>query len=520
MRLFRVNNDKSPVVRIMILLISAGVLWAGMRYILQYSGSSSAVNLRLAAKYVHSEPSLDGGDPFAKVQGINALPPDTEEEIVEIERDASPSPLISLRPVLKHIFSWLPNADTGNQGIWGRAQWHGVNLLREPDYWRFERMHVFGELVSSEIIDFPDNPQGLQKLFWLTLYDRHEHYYYSVLTPTMPEGVVVAGSSKSLKQGGAGSMLAFDGVYLMNFPYTTASGVTQAPLFVTKVVYPASEGFTPAPLLDGASARYPHSEKSYQPEFETIPGIDIEYIKSRTYSPAKTGDMNPQYRSMAADLRSEKDVLRHIFQYLYGSSDKQISQRVANSSISYVDLMSGANAPAWSVGKFCGFEGVAFSQDTLHFSGAKDGIKRIYLLTAGDLKYTNVADFTWVVACLELPKGLRRGDRIRAEGIFLKLYPYKTRDNYWHWAPLILCKKIIVLPQPLSLLAPEWLTRENAKWFFAAAGFVIIALFIYMYGSSKNDTRILNRILLRSRRKHNESTNEGAPDNIQDHGDR
>jgi len=500
---YRLDKNNSTRLRLILMCAALLLAWSGREVLKLYSGQGTEKADPESQDYEYSDDSGNEKNVLSRVTPEKELYPTVEEDLQFVERKRKPGSIADLKHPISKIIPWVASfsSDRIHNEALPRSLWHYENIMREPDYWRMNFMHVYGLLADKNIVEYPDNPPGMKKLFFLTLYDVYAGDYFTVLTPQMPVGAKVHEDSRGGNNSVHGSYLAFDGLFLMNYPYTTLGGnLQETPLFFAPRVWFAREGATPPPLLDGSIyGNRRMDSKGFKIPFKVIPGIDIKFIKSKMYNPPKDGDRNPFYRPMTADLRSEKSVLRHVFQYLYGVEQGEISLRADNPEINYVSLMQGRNAPAWMTGRFTGVTGIALSLDTLHFAEPVDGISRIHLLTVGDTAYKEPGLFTWVVACLELPEGLRQGNRVRAEGLFLKLFPYKTRENTWYWSPLIVSSKVQLLPDSLSPLAPSWLTKENVIWLFIIVGAVIFFVFGWMYFSSIRDNRDLNNILNRSR---------------------
>lgn len=503
MAIFKVSDRGSPLFRITLLLMALVVSIGGMSYLRYYAAGSNRVVPRDLQEYVKSDEAADVLHPFSAVPPEPDIYPTVYDDVRRIEHSRRPGSIGTLDHAILKLCAWMGGKGENwlaQNALW-RGAWHYENIVSEPSRWRFLPMHVYGTLVAQEEIEYPDNPPGLRKLFMLTLYDLHERNFFTVLTPLMPADAELTVESAPGRKGKFGSTLACDAVYVMAFPYLTRVGLRETPLFLAPRVWHAAEGPTPRPYLDGRGGIPDPLDDLPNRPLKSISGIDQRYVRSKMYYPPKQGDRNPDYLSMASDVRSEKSILTHVYEYLYGLEPEVVREAGNNPEINYVTLMQGQNAPEWMIGQFTSFTGVVLSVETLRFPDPDDGINRIYLITAGDLRFANLEEFTWVAAALDLPEGLRRGDRISAAGIFLKLYPYRTRASRWHWAPLLVCRDVRLEPTPVSPLFPAWLPQEALPWIFVGVSLLMLLLFLHMFRTSQNDTRRLEEVRKRSQQK-------------------
>lgn len=543
MSLFMMKGADSPMARLAMLIVAVAALGGAMRYLALYSnpGAAGRDYLQMLNSDIECADPEAGGKPFAQLTADQTLYHSTQDELQSVERSRGARALADVQRPLLMTAQWVKGRPQGwlaEQAL-DRGAWHNENIVREPSRWRMLPMHVYGVLAEQNVIEYPDNPPGLRKLFWLTLYDPTDAVFFTVLTPQAPRGRKVMVQAAEGRRGERGTYLAFDGIYLMAFPFMTAGGTQDMPLFYAPSVEAASEGRTPPPLLDGRGGRPVAGEGANKP-LRSVPGLDVAFLRSRIYSPPKNGDGNAQYRSLANDLRAEKPALVHIYEYLAGVPAEDLRQMAQNPEVSYVALMEGDNAPGWTVGQATGFTGVVFSVDTLRFPAAQDGIDRIYLVTAGDLHYQKLGEYTWVVAVRELPAGLRRGDRIAAEGIYLKLYPYPTQNNQWHWSPLLVADTVRPVALPYSPFLPAFVPEHLWPWIGAAAGLLVVAGGVWLWLRGRADNQKIEQIkrqlrgapvkgrfgvgkrtavVLRSRRQTNGATEPLPSDGAEERGD-
>lgn len=493
MSIFMIKGNNNPWVRLGMLVVALVVLSGSMRYLWMFSNPGAASQDYLQAlnsEMEQSDPVEGVTDPLAQLPAEENLDYNVLPELMAMERSRRPQALTTIRQPLLKVAAWLKgqSADWMPQNVLGRASWHHDTIVQEPSRWRLLPLHVYGMLADEELVEYPDNPPGLRKLFWLTLYDPFDQVFFTVLTPQAPRERQVLVEPASGRRAVRGTFMAFDGLYLMAFPFHTAQGERDMPLFYAPAVHAAAEGRAPPPLLDGRGGRPVLTEGKNRP-LQGVPGLDVAYLRSKIYNPPKTGDGNLQFMTLAHDLRAEKGALLHIYEYLAGVTPEDLQRMAENPEVNFVSLMAGANAPEWMLGQATGFTGVVFSVETLRFPETKDGIDRIYLVTAGDLHYQKVGEFTWVVAVLDLPEGLRRGDRISASGIFLKLYPYRTEGGHWHWSPLIVANSVDVVPPRYSPFLPAFVPDYAWPWIGAGVGILIVALAMRFWMRSREEDR-------------------------------
>lgn len=501
MALFRMASKGSPYMRLILLIAGLMVALGGMQYLRNYAQIRAGANLPApdAQQYDYADPiAKNAGGAFAGIEAEAQLYPTVTEDVLRLEREKGAGVVGNLQDPLLKLMRWLKGREPGwlERSV-SRNVWHYLNAVREPSRWRFQSLHVYGMFATEDVIDFPGNPPGLQKLYLVTLFDQFDQAFFTVLTPQLPVGRELLTEGAPGRQGRRGSNLAGDAVFLMSFPFYTNAGVRDTPLFFAPRLWLAEEPRALPPLLDEQAGLPVPGEGANAPK-QSVPGLDIAYLRSKVYNPPKSGDGARDYIRIASDLRSEKGALTHIYEYLSGMNPEQLATLAKNPDVNYLALMEGDNAPQGMFGAATSVDGVAISVETLRFPGASDGIDRIYLLTVGDLHYKDIADFTWVIATLSLPEGLRQGERVRAEGIFLKLYPYPTRTGQWHWSPLLVSKKVDRAPAAVSPFLPRWMTQE--LYIAALILTVLVLLFVMwrMWHSARLDTQKLEAIRLRT----------------------
>lgn len=499
MSLLLMRKGENPWIRVGVMVLMAGVILAAMVVHFRSGKLSEDALRQLNSRMELADPSA-GSDPLAGIPAAEVIPEDAGLALLERERTKAAGALGQIGASLRSVMQWAKGREEWlRQQALDRGSWHYDNVVREPSRWRFLPLHVYGLLVDQSVLEYPDNPPGLRKLFLLTLYDTNDGVFFTVLTPQAPAARQVATNAAPGRSAVRGTNLAFDGIFLMAFPFLTGDRLTDMPLFYAPSVRAAAEGRTPAGLVDGRSGRPAAGEGENKP-LKQVPGLDVAYLRSRIYNPPKTGDGNVQYASQAGDLRAEKTALVHVYEYLAGLSPERLQAMAKNPEVNYVSLMAGESAPEWTLGEATGFTGVVLSLQTLRFPASSDGIDRIYLLTVGDLEYRNAGEYTWVVAVLRLPEGLRKGDRVRADGIFLKLFPYKTGNNAWHWSPLLVSDSVSVVPRRLSPFLPTFIPDAAWPWIGAGVGLAVLLGGGWLLRNARRDSQKLEGMTRRMRK--------------------
>ncbi len=503
MGLFNVKamNDPRQMTLLMVMLLACVI--GGLHFLYQYLPGAAYNPFPPAEEQamVSADPTV-GEKPLAQVEAERELYHTVKEQALATERDPRERRYVETSAAeIAAVYRWLKarTPEELAEQAYGRRLWSVAKLLQEPSRWRARMIHFYGQPVKLTVMDLPENPPGLRKLFRIVLYDPQTINYLCVVTPQVPENLLIQGETP-----GSVPYLAGDGFFLRVYTYATAEGAERMPLLITRGVCRAVEPVTPPRRLDERDDPGVAYEK--MKPARTVPGLDRDFLLDKTFAPPKDGgdwkfhgSADPdEYLEMAAELRQEKSAFDHIFAYLWGLEKERVAELARNPKINYVTLMAGNEAPKWMRGNFAHFEGVAESVEVLRFPEHPSGIERIYLLTAGDTHYANVREYKWVVACPNLPASLRTGDRIAANGIFLKLYPYRSRGGHWRWAPLLVCREIEKLPPPVSPLLPRNVSPRTA---YAILGALLAALFLLcvrMYRASQRDSDKLEAVRKRS----------------------
>lgn len=398
-----------------------------------------------------------------------------------------------IRIALEDGFGWLKTQSHEELAAkaYSRLHWSHEKVMQEPGRWRLQVLHVYGMLLHHEVVELLDMPPGLGKLHKLVLIDARSREACTVLTPLMPE------AARSVSDGQGADYLACDGLFLMRHAYQKEEGWKPTPLLLARRVSFASELASVRPYLDPrGDPGEPYTE--IRP-VRTVPHLDVAFLEEQMVRPPKNGigyrrEGALDYHIVASSVAEEKPAYDHAFAYLYGQDDAALSRGV-NPEVNYEALMEGHAAPKWMTGKVAHFEGVAAFVKTYSFPSEQNGVTRIHLLVAHDARFRDPA-FTWVLACLNLPEGLRVGDRIEAEGVFLKLFPYRSREDLWHWAPLLATRSVRITeprePEGFSLL-------------HIFTGVATLALLLGLYWLNQRDSDDLSamrkRVLARQARR-------------------
>jgi hypothetical protein len=471
-----------PKARLIFLCILLALVWAAMYQ--QYQS-----NLPKKVSYSPGRQKMiasdDGATPDDPMPGVEASKTMTEDHIISVvnrdDRDErTAQDLKKIGFAVKEGFPWLKARSHEELAAlaMSRGRWSYYKVMREPDRWRLQMVHVYGILADKRIEEFPDMPVGLRKLFRLTLYDVDEQVFYTVLTPQMPE------AAKAMENLNESSYLACEGMFIMRFPYVSIIGWKRTPLFFAKCAYLAREPETPPLLLDergdpGGTYEEIRPVRVVQRLNPDVISDDRMFVipKNETgYSYTGPGGL----RHEASNLREIAVPLMHTFEYVHKFSDEELKQAV-NPALNYRALTGGNQADKWMRGQVTKFEGaVGGDVQTMRFPADPaqnpSQITRIHILTGIDLRLKGF-DCSWGLATLNLPPDLREGDLIEAEGVFLKIYPYLTTERKWHWAPLIVCKNVRRIPREKPSLAA-----------YLAVVAILGSAFILLYRASRRDS--------------------------------
>jgi len=362
-----------------------------------------------------------------------------------------------------------------------RSHWTFNKVMREPDRWRLQVLHVYGRLVHERTEEFAAEGPGLRKLWRLTLYDNRFSHFITVLTPLRPAAAKVGESH-----------IACDGLFLMRYPYVKESGSWQrTALFLARRAVLAREPSTQTPLLDERADPGP-PYRDLAPT-RTASALSAEFIEQEVLEPAPDGSdgmrmLGGDLFAEAADLRQEKAALDHAFEFVYGLTPESLESRV-DPAMTYVALMETPKPPAWARGRFARIEARAADVQTLRFSDADNGVERIHLLAGWDARLAGFRH-SWVMAALNLPPGLRQDDRIEAVGLFVKRMPYRTTQGRWQFAPLVVCREIRILP-PVS----------TGGGLVAFGGVAMVLGLLFVFWLSRRDTSELDDLRSRERKR-------------------
>lgn len=493
MTLFQSPDRGDPRLRLVFLICMLLGLVAGLGYL---GNLSRAYYSRYPAPEQQVMKQADG-DPFRNLEPADEIDP-VAFQLAELgERNPDQGAIIDMQnDGVRAIYRWLMGYSHEEIAAMtrGRGRWHVTKLVREPSVWRGQLLHVYGMLADVETIEFHHNPAGIQYLYLLRLYDQHEMEFFSVLTPEMPENARVFQDKEEGQWEQWGDTLACDAVFLMNLPYRRPGRrVRTTPLFVTKRAYLSVQGRTPRIRFDERDD--PGREYiDIEPE-KTVPALDIDFIRDKVFSPPRDGGgwqfFGTDFRREATNLREEKTAFDHVFEYLWGQEEESIRQRARNPEINHRTLMAGNEPPSWMVGQLTRVRGTVAAVEPMRFSPELPGLPRIYILTVQDTSFRQPAEHTWAIAVPNLPEGLKWGDLIEANGVFLKNYPYRTRDNRWQWAPLVAARAVELLPPPISPLLPSYMTRTQAYILAAVVCAILLGVFFLMYRANRRDTEKL-----------------------------
>ncbi|MBP5234171.1 MAG: hypothetical protein J6333_12290, partial [Planctomycetes bacterium] len=491
-------------VRLVLMVVLLAIVCSGMAMVYRISrGGAGVAPSPDSQRYRWA----DGTDkPYAKIEPASELHHTINDQAASIERTRPHDALQSrdLASIVQQVAAWKAGRlATGAPAPVAvpRSVWNYEKLVQEPSRWRWQTLHVFGRVMRYQLFDFPELPEGLRRLYFVIVGDDSGEEYYAVLTPAIPENLVKPADSEGLVRDlrTPRGLVAFDGLFMLDVPYYISGALRsrdETPLFFADRVYLAAEerlrgarldeGDDPAGYADIAPAR-------------TVPGLDLEFLRHKIFVPTARGggagggengeeaagekeDDGKVSRldlEIAADIRSEKSAFDHVFQYLWQKDPAELAREAANPEMNYVGFMSHPTDYGWMIGEAANFYGVALAVRILRFADdptvADNSINRLYLLTVGDARYRNSGRYTWTLCCPNLPKNLRSGDWVAADGIFCKLFPYRTSDDTWQWSPLLLCREIRHADAPPSPLTPQWMPQEY-MWALVAALVLAVAV--------------------------------------------
>jgi hypothetical protein len=290
------------------------------------------------------------------------------------------------------------------------------------------------------VVEFPELPPGLRKMYRLTCHDARMTNFYTVLTPQISTRVKV------------NAKIAIDGVFLKRYPFWSRPdpkkpGFWQwTPLLVAEKAYSHWEPYPGKEILS-------HVDEKPIKVRQTVERLDTGFLERRILDVSKSGkgfrSLGPMKLSHAREARrlpEEKKAFEHLFGYVHHFTPAELQAKV-DPRLAFENLMVGDRAPEWAKWKIAEVDGYARYVETLDIAGLESGIDRIHILVVTDTGMGNF-EYNWSVALLNLPHPLREGDRVRARGVFCKLYPYRSKKNEWRWTPLVVAPRLEKVPPP------------------------------------------------------------------------
>jgi hypothetical protein len=282
-------------------------------------------------------------------------------------------------------------------------------------------------------------PKGLKKMWKIILLDPYQAHFYTLLTPRVSKGATLR------------SIVAFDGMFLKRYAYETQPNPKKksiwiwTPLFISKKLYRHWEPMPKPDLLaDPEETVVPFKLMADKLDKEKLEPI-LEVSKSgKGFS--SLGSIRVEHEREARRIQSEKHAIEHIMAYVNHFNDKELAAKV-NPKMTFENLMVGDKAPAWAKYKIAEFVGRARYVERHKVIGMESGIDKLYVVIGYDSRTDNF-DYRWSIITPKLPDNLREGDHIRARGVFIKLYPYRSVTNSWYWTPMLVASKIEKLAPP------------------------------------------------------------------------
>lgn len=363
-------------------------------------------------------------------------------------------------------------------------------LMEEPDLWRGRVLHFYGIVLKIEQQEFLDLPPGLQRLWRVTCFDARRTNFYTILSPFLSTRVKV------------NSTIAAEAMFLKRYPYWSDPGGGRpgfwqwTPLLVTKRIYIHREPMPPPPLVsDPEEAPFvmPGTVSELDPSIldqivrTTKSGKGTEGLRNVPIMGHKPVALQLEVRNLMA----EKEAFEHLFQYVHHFTPEELRAQV-DPNMTFETLMTGDEPPVWARYRVAEVVGRVLYVERRKVANLESGCKRIYVLIVSDERHSDF-QWQWSVAALNLPHPLREGDRVRAKGVFVKLYPYLSRKFEWHWTPLVVSPEVERL-QPETLDAPAW-AYAVATVLLLGVGFGI-----YRYNAAHDSHRARLREQLKERR--------------------
>lgn len=474
----------------MYLVLLAGLLVLFYRlHQIQFAEGKS--NEKWRQQYIVPEPQSDRPDPLAGIEPTDQFFDGIDPAELGIFGDEDPAEANDLRDEgeavrlsLAYLKSFAPQER--DRFLDQNIDYSFPLLMARPEKWRGKPLHFYGILRQKDVQDFPDLDPPLDKMWRLTVHDARQSNFYTILTPQISTSVQI------------NRPIAAETIFLKRYPFWSVpnpmkSGFYQwNPLLVAKRVYAHREPLPPPTLLSSPDEK----QQPFPPEMtveELSPG-ELQTI-ARAPKPGPGGEepgggsLSKLLRSVTIaghrpvpierevnNLQQEKHALEHLFAYVHGMSREELSRRT-DPRMSFERLMRPSRPPEWAEYNVASVAGRALFVDRIRAKGLESGIEQFYVLYAQDARHNN-RKYRWAIATLNLPPGLRMGDPVKCDGLFVKFYPYESRKHTWHWCPLVVTPNL------------QKTTRERLEapwWGYVLATALLVAVCAGIYYANRRD---------------------------------
>lgn len=469
-------DSRSPQTRLIIYIFLAAACFYLFFALRKFHTGKIQTPSKDFQEYINAEVIKDKLDPLAGIDSHKRLLIDTINiDIGNSADDPQAANTLSADSTsIEYILSYLKGIKKEDLAAQVSKNNHYTyaRLMESPNKWRGRVIHFYGVLLQKDLEEFPDMPEGLRKMWRLTLTDPYQAHFYTVLTPQISKSVKVLG------------IVSFEGIFLKRYAYhckpdpKRSSFWQWTPLFVAKKAYYKWEPLPKPDLLSDPE------EKIFKFK-ETVNSLDkakLESILDVSKSGkgfSSLGRIMVSYEDEARNIKSEKKAFEHLFQYISSFSDKELASKV-NRRINFENVMIEDKAPKWAKWQVAEVTGRVRFVERIPVKGLQSGLKMIYILIIYDENSDNF-EWRWSVALPSLPHPLREGDRVRVRGLFTKFYPYLSINNDWRWTPMLTAVKIKKIP-----FKPE---KTSFTSYIVITILVFAICFGIYYNTTKDDER-------------------------------
>ncbi len=480
------GKAKFKIIVYCVLMIACVYLFVGLR---SFSQGKARFIPKSKQDYIVADVIKDQPDPLATLDIQNRLLINIINAKIANTSDKSKqaNDIQSNAESIKYILSYLKGVDSKvfAEKTRKNSYFTFARLMENPDYWRGKSVHFYGVLLQKDLVELPDMPKGLRKMWRLTLTDPFQSHFYTLLTPKI---------SKLVRPMG---LVSFDGIFLKRYAYRCQPDPKRpafwqrTPLFVAKQAYYRWEP-RPLPYLlsDPTDKQIIYKEKVNTLNLKQLePILDV----SKTGKGFRSlGKIKVSFEREARNIQAEKYAFEHLFKYMNHFTDEELAKKV-DPRINFFNLMKHDRPPKelkWKIGSVVGRVRYVEKHKVKGLSG---GLENIYILVIYDESTENF-EYRWTVALPTLPHPLRDGDRVRVIGIFTKFFPYQSIKNDWRWTPMLTASKIEVFkPKP----------SNEPFWVYVIVTILVLFLcyVIYAYNAKDDERRKLMRERIKKKRE-------------------